>query len=81
MTSREQFECVFESIRDELFVSNVDFAWKFWQASRAAIEIELPDVYGDKYTPSSCTMDGFDFEQYLKDLCATIESAGLKVKK
>lgn len=55
--------------------------WSIWQASRAAIEVELPDVYGDKYTPSSCTMDGFDFEQYLDDLCVEIQSAGLKVKK
>lgn len=96
MTSREQFEewvsgttnsdlhrsimlCRHENGNYNQLATN--HKWEAWQASRAGIEIELPDVYGDKYTPSSCTMDGFDFEQYLKDLCAIIESAGLKVKK
>lgn len=55
--------------------------WEYWVASREAIEITLPEVYGEKYTPSSITMDGFDFEQYLKDLYAAIELEGVKVKK
>ena len=87
MTSREQFEEWFSENFDRPYYSDEErdglevYTFLAWRASRAAVEIELPDVYGDKYTPSSCTMDGFDFEQYLKDLCATIESAGLKVKK
>lgn len=45
MTSREQFECAFEEVKDDRFVSNIDFAWKFWQASRAAIEIDLSNMH------------------------------------
>ena len=91
MTSREQFEAWYKSKYlfqgyefDKLENGSyqwIESMWQAWQASRAAIEIELPDVYGDKYTPSSCTMDGFDFEKYLDDLCSEIQSSGLKVKK
>ena len=52
-----------------------------WQASRAAIEIEIPDMYDNKYTPSSVTMDGFYFEEYHNDLQSNIRAAGLRVKE
>lgn len=82
MTSREQFD---DFVRENLHpgASNavIRLCWSAWQASREAIEITLPEVYGEKYTPSSCTMDGFDFEQYLHDLYAAIELADVKVKK
>lgn len=55
--------------------------WRGWQASCAAIEIELPDIYSKKYSESDCCMDDFDFNIYEQDLTKTIESAGLKVKK
>lgn len=93
MTSREQFEAWAKTTNSDLGryktgIHKGDFKnpvmrkmWLAWQASRAAIEITLPEVYGEKYTPSSITMDGFDFEQYLKDLYAAIELEGVKVKK
>lgn len=87
MTSREQFEEWFLSEHEEVENSNElsakvmkMMAWQSWQASRAAIEIEIPEVYGNKYTPSSVTMDGFDFEEYIDDLQSNIRAAGLKVK-
>ena len=71
MTSRDQFEGVFEKMKDDRFVSNIDFAWKFWPASRDAIEIELPSWY-------VCGVDAvFDRDEIEQ----TIEQAGLKVKK
>lgn len=59
----------------------IHLAWCAWQASREAVEIGLPDIYGGKYTPSSITMDGFDFEEYLTDLYAAIEQENIRVKK
>lgn len=87
MASREQFESWYfkrYGVKDLTVVRNhAEFcdALEVWQASRDAIEIELPDIYGGKYTPSSITMDGFDFDEYLTDLYAVIEQANIKVKK
>jgi hypothetical protein len=88
MTSREQFEewatnagFIVTTKNDGYLYPATNSAWQAWQASREAIEITLPEVYGEKYTPSSITMDGFDFEQYLQDLYAAIELEGIKVKK
>lgn len=95
MESREHFEAWFEEwfgdkplsgwgelwCGDGYSSETIDAMWESWQASRAAIEVELPDIYGEKYTPSSVTMDGFDFEEYLTDLYAAIEQANIKVKK
>lgn len=39
--SRKQFVEIYEQLKHDRFGSNEDWAWKFWQASRAAIEIEL----------------------------------------
>lgn len=87
MTSREQFEKWFSENFDKPYYSDEErdelevYTFLAWRASRAAIEVELPDIYGEKYTPSSVTMDGFDFEEYLTDLYAAIEQANIKVKK
>ena len=87
MTSREQFEKWFGENFDKPYYSDEErdelevYTFLAWRASRAAIEVELPDIYGEKYTPSSVTMDGFDFEEYLTDLYAAIEQANIKVKK
>lgn len=40
--SRKQFDEAYQRMQYDHFGSNRDFAWKFWQASRAAIEIEFP---------------------------------------
>jgi hypothetical protein len=50
-------------------------AFEAWQASRAAIEVELPD-----YTSPFYGGDHFDECQYAADCEKAIESLGLKVK-
>lgn len=80
MTSREQFEKWFKSdyhpdksgpyLKDALFLA--------WQASRAAIEIELPK-------PMSANDQRYDSfqrgeEKAINSCIEAIESAGLKVK-
>lgn len=80
MTSREQFEDKFEEITgweaDEYPNSDyVDTLWKIWDASRAAIEIELPEP---------CSPGDFCVDipaQAHHEVIEAIESAGLKVKK
>lgn len=73
MTSREQFD---EFVRENLHpgASNavIRLCWSAWQASRAAIEIELPELD-----------IGYDMMEYFepKQVIEAIESAGLKVKK
>lgn len=72
MTSREQFEKWFEGM---FCVDDVRFKYMAeiaWQASRAAIEIKLPETdigYG--------MMEYYEPQQVIE----AIESAGLKVKK
>ena len=33
----------------DYIISSTDWAWKIWQASRAAMVVELPDGYKDRY--------------------------------
>ena len=95
MTSREQFEkeyakhyqspCQFE--RHDKSGDYVDVrtraGWRMWQASRAAIEIELnrkavyASGYGDGYMVDSREGDALEYDETVE----SIESAGLKVKK
>lgn len=79
--SRKQFSEVYEQMKHDRFGSNEDWAWKFWQASREAIEIELPMP---KYTwRSGDYSQGFDkglAEQRKNDTDA-IRAAGIKVKE
>jgi len=56
------------SYRDE----RVHMAWKGWQSSRAAIEVELPDS-SEFDSPADC-------HQAIRDCRYAIESLGLKVK-
>lgn len=58
-------------------------AWKGWQASRAAIEIELPrrkaayaSGYGDGYLVDSLMGDALEYEETVD----AIRAAGIKVK-
>lgn len=77
MTSREQFEDKFEEITgweaDEYPNSDyVDTLWSIWDASRAAIEVEIPERH------YFCGNDG----SYLatEEVVYELEQAGLKVK-
>lgn len=87
MTSREQFEewvkeeTGFDLWRTEYPMTEWDdqqykchqtnLAWMAWQASRAAIEIELPEEESL----------GCHAIYYAEDIIEAIEQAGLKVKK
>ena len=81
MTSREQFESWYfkrYGVKDLTVVRNhAEFcdAVEVWQASRAAIEIELPEP---------CSPGDFCVDipaQAHHEVIEAIESAGLKVKK
>lgn len=78
MTSREQFEDKFEEITgweaDEYPNSDyVDTLWSIWDASRAAIEVEIPERH------YFCDNDG----SYLatEEVVYELKQAGLKVKQ
>lgn len=76
MTSREQFNEWFHEYtgcdpKDNTYVNMVEMYWMAWQASRAAIEIELPEEESL----------GCYAIYYAEDVIDAIENAGLKVKK
>lgn len=81
MTSREQFEAWYKSKYlfqgyefDKLENGSyqwIESMWQAWQASRAAIEIELPEVESL----------GCHAIYYAEDVIEAIEQVGLKVKK
>lgn len=78
MKSREQFnEWFYEytgcNPKDSRYVNIVEMYWMAWQASRAAIEIELPERH------YFCDNDGSFFAA--EEIIYEIEQAGLKVKK
>lgn len=78
MTSREQFDEWFYEYtgcdpKDSRYVNMVEMYWMAWQASRAAIEIELPERH------YFCDNDGSFFAA--EEIIYEIEQAGLKVKK
>ena len=75
--SRRQFDEAYERMQYDHFGSNRDFAWKFWKASRAAIEIDLPMP---KYT---CFSQGFykGLAEQRKNDTDAIRAAGIKVKE
>lgn len=90
MTSREQFEAWvkeetgFDLWRTEYPMTEWDdqqykchqtnLAWMAWQASRAAIEIELPNQFPGEYYLDRDVI-------YADELIEELEQAGLKVKK
>lgn len=51
-------------------------AWKIWQESRAAIEIELPE---NKWHPCDCIDVVIAFDK--DDVIESIRAAGIKVKE
>lgn len=51
-------------------------AWKMWQASRAAIEIELPEI--EKWRPSESARAQIGYRAIAKE---AIRAAGIKVKE
>lgn len=76
MTSREQFElvCKKAGLSDEDPLRIV--AWAFWQASREAVDVQLPDRRDYEETLSDHEL-GFNIAL---ELCAeAIRAAGIKI--
>lgn len=81
--SRKQFVEIYEQMKHDRFGSNEEWAWKFWVASRAAIEIDLPD----ELTIEDCIDKDIDvcrathFNLGMGKLEQAIRAAGIKVKE
>ncbi|HDK7229027.1 TPA: hypothetical protein PTV58_002640 [Cronobacter sakazakii] len=89
--SREQFEAAIKQkygdLIDQRVCKNGDgeymawdmqVAWGAWQASRAAVEIDVPDASG--YWNGSQGQEVLNHRQLIADICDSIRAAGLKVK-
>lgn len=93
MTSREQFEAwvknkyPFEPMKDILLgvgprkemyhLTSIQRQWEAWQASREAVEVELPAACAD----DEYFNDGvFQPMRYERDVERAIRAAGIKVK-
>lgn len=81
MTSREKFEEWAKENGMSLVYGDCDYvysptawAWKAWQESRAAIEVELPNQFPGEYYLDRDVI-------YADELIEELEQAGLKVKK
>ncbi|MDU3156584.1 MAG: hypothetical protein E7B34_13105 [Hafnia alvei] len=99
MTSREQFEAKIRlhadenEIEERLATANgglnyahpeTDVAWIWWQASREAVEIELPQRqslcasgYGDGYFVPCNSGEGLEYDEVIE----SIRAVGIKVIK
>ena len=82
-SSREQFDEWFPVMVDGLPENMVkifdEMLFTAWQASRAAIEIELPDITDAQYQ-SKHIEGGFRAEAFWLQVRKCIENVGLKVK-
>ncbi|EJH8726846.1 hypothetical protein NHN85_002235 [Cronobacter sakazakii] len=81
--SREQFEEFAQ--REKLSLAygdcgyvytSTDMAWRAWQASRAAVEIELPPKFGERQQQ----LEGNGWNWMRSHSVNAIRAAGLKVK-
>lgn len=93
--SRKQFERWINSLpmcsaerhhidNDRYRFNTTEVAWKAWQESRAAIEIDLPrrkvacaSGYGDGYLVDSLMGDALEYDETVE----AIRAAGIKVKE
>jgi hypothetical protein len=71
--SRKQFEEAFEQLKHDRFGSNEEWAWKFWQASRAAIEINFPST--SDIQCQECA------DEAMNRACHAVVTVGLKIKE
>jgi hypothetical protein len=70
---------LFGIVDGKYFVSWLQNDWQLWQASRAAIEVELPkmiEAYGGNGHHAGDPDDAY----LASDIVAAIEAAGLKVR-
>lgn len=88
MTSREKFEAwatnagfIVTTKNDGYLYPATNSAWKAWQASRAAIEIELPTtIEVHPFGPSAAKMFCELHKNTVAECAKSILAAGLKVK-
>ena len=85
MTSREQFETEMAKLGDVVDMRrakngdmgymawDVSLAWRMWQASREALEVELPCVYGHGW------LLGGGGVMVAEDVITAIRAASIKV--
>lgn len=67
-------ELIWEDERNCYSIYSVHIAWKAWQASRAAIEIELPmEDYAEDFMPLDIVVSSDEVK-------SLIHAAGLKIK-
>ncbi|MGV6014730.1 hypothetical protein ACVN4T_23150 [Escherichia coli] len=76
--SRKKFEEWFENYtgcdpKNKIYANMVEMYWQAWQASRAAIEIELPE----SFTMHSGRIPYL----YVSEVQSAIRAAGIKVKE
>lgn len=76
MTSREQFEAWAPNYCWK-YSTTKELAWLAWQASREAVEVQLPDHRDYEETLSDHEL-GFNIA--LKQCAEAIRAAGIKVK-
>lgn len=92
MTSREQFEAEMAKLGDivdmrrakngdmEYMAWDVSLAWRMWQASREAVEVELPTAEPDRGSDSQVDISA-GFSNRMRSKCIeSIRAAGIKVK-
>lgn len=84
MTSREQFEDKFKEITgwgcdDHPNRDYVDDLWEIWQASREAVEVELPSIEDKKWYSS--WHGKFREEAFWLEVKRRLVKLGLKVKQ
>lgn len=60
------------------FDSFVMWAWKWWQASRASIVVELPGT--DNYWNGTSGHEIFNHRQFAADSCDALRDIGLSIK-
>ncbi|HAE6203121.1 TPA_asm: hypothetical protein G4I96_000633 [Salmonella enterica subsp. diarizonae serovar 50:l,v:z35] len=80
--SRKQFDEAYQRMQYDHFGSNRDFAWKFWQASRAAIEIKLPAKIEREVRDTDIDDERrWGHNDAIRDCAEAIRAAGIKVKE
>lgn len=67
---------------DDYHDGSVSAYWHFWQASRQALVVEMPNRSAAKYQGEDLETEGGYFEErlYIADFKGAIEDAGVRVK-
>lgn len=72
---RARFEKRYRELMHDEYISDKEWAWKFYQASLADIELDMPEPF--KLAKSSSTLTYY----YQDEVDAVLSCAGIKVKE